>query len=216
MPLLQREISKLKTLILALGARVEESVALAIRSVHERDAQLAESVALSDRVIDEMEVDIEEECLKILALHQPVAVDLRFIVAIIKMNNDLERIGDLAVNIAERSQFLATREPVDMPFDFTGMADRVQRMFRNSLDALVNLDTRLARDVCAADDGVDAIHREMYANTQETLRSAPEKADVLIAIITVSRQLERIADHSTNIAEDVLYLVEGDIRRHGR
>jgi phosphate transport system protein len=215
MAILQREIGKLKKMILALGARVEESVRLAVKSIRERDAALAEKVAKSDHEIDVMEVDVEEECLKILALHQPVAVDLRFIVAVIKMNSDLERIGDLAVNIAERSQLLAAKAKVEMPFDFTGMAEKVQAMLRKSLDALVNMDVKLAREVCASDDEVDAIHRDMYAKMQETLRREPEKADVLIPVMTVSRQLERIADHATNIAEDVLYLVEGDIHRHG-
>jgi phosphate transport system protein len=161
-----------------------------------------------------MEVGVEEDCLKILALHQPVAIDLRFIVAVLKINNDLERIGDLAVNIAERSAFLSKHPPFGFSLGLVEMADRAQDMLKHSLDALINLDSGLAQEVCAADDEIDAMNRQMYLKIQDAIRSNPGKLESLIHLLSVSRHLERIADHATNIAEDVIYMVEGRIARH--
>jgi phosphate transport system protein len=211
---LQKEIEKLKKKILSLGAEVEGSVQAAVRSIEDRDPDLAERVIRSDRDIDHAEVELEEDCLKILALHQPVAIDLRFIIAVLKINNDLERIGDLAVNIAERVPFLKARPLVRIPYDLQGLAEKTISMLRNSLDSLVNLDTDLANQVCAADDKVDAINREMYDLISAAIKKNPEHLDVLIPYLSVSRYLERIADHATNIAEDVIYMVDGIIARH--
>jgi phosphate transport system protein len=211
---LQKEVTKLKSQLLTLGAMVEESVREAVRSLAVRDAEAARRVVEKDVDIDHFEVDVEEEGLKILALHQPVAIDLRFIIAVIKINNDLERIGDLAVNIAERTLFLAAQPRVDIPFDFPGLSEKAQAMLKKSLDALVNLDAPLARSVCAMDDEVDAINREMYEKVKSMIRLHPEHVDSLIAYLSVSRCLERIADHATNIAEDVMYMTRGDIVRH--
>jgi phosphate transport system protein len=211
---LQREIERLKKHILRLSAVVEESVQRAMKSLEERDSYLAQLVMESDFEIDKMEVEIEEECLKILALYQPVAVDLRFIIAVLKINNDLERIGDLAVNIAERAVFLATRERINIPFDFSGMARKAKSMLKRSLDALMKMDAVLARGVCASDDEVDAMNREMYLQVQDGIRNQPEHLESLIHLLSASRHLERIADHATNIAEDVLYMIKGEIVRH--
>jgi phosphate transport system protein len=211
---LQREIDKLKKKILSLGAFVEESVQMAVRAVEERDSPLAEKVIKSDSEIDQAEVDLEEDCLKILALHQPVAIDLRFIIAVLKMNNDLERIGDLSVNIAERALFLNTQVRVNTPYDLHQIAARTQWMLRSSLDALVNLDPAMAREICGADNEVDAINRTMYDLVKEAIRNEPENLEMLIALLSISRYLERIADHATNIAEDVIYMTEGVIARH--
>lgn len=211
---LRREIENLKKKILALGARVEEAVHKATLSIQQRSRELAVQVIENDYEIDHTEVEIEEDCLKILALHQPVAIDLRFIVAVLKINNDLERIGDLAVNIAERSEFLATREPVGVALDFITMAKKAQFMLKNSLDALVNLSVETAQQVCSSDDEVDSFNRRMYLKVQEALRDKPEKIESLIHLLSVSRHLERIADHTTNIAEDVIYMIEGQIVRH--
>jgi len=211
---LQKEIDKLKKRILTLSAMVEERVRLAVKSVDERDPRLADRVIAGDLEIDEMEVDIEEDCLKILALHQPVAIDLRFIIAVLKINSDLERIGDYAVNIAERARLLASKESINFPFDFPAMAGKVQEMVRTSLDALVNLDADLARKVFTRDNEVDGINREMYRNVEESMRRSPDHIEHLINLIGVSRNLERIADHATNIAEDILYMIEGEIVRH--
>jgi phosphate transport system protein len=212
---LQREVDRLKKEILALGALVEESVDKAVRAVTERDLDLAQEVIDSDSVIDETEVDVEEHCLQILALYQPVAGDLRFIVSVLKLNNDLERIGDLAVNVAETCQRMHELGQREIPFDFVELARRVSSMLERSLDALVHLDTALAWEVCAADSEVDILHRGVYRKVHDRIQQEPEAAERLLPTIALSRQLERIADHATNIAEDVIYLVDGRIHRHG-
>jgi phosphate transport system protein len=213
---LEKEIEKLKRKILGLSALVEENVHKAIASVETADVRMADQIIESDTRIDEMEVDVEEECLKILALHQPVAVDLRYIVGVLKLNADLERIADLAVNMAEQARPLAAAGARGLPSKIREMARAVESMLGNSLDALVNLDTNAAWGVCAADDAVDNLHRETYSTIKNEVQKDPSKADILIHHLSVSRYLERIADHATNIAEDVIYLVDGDIVRHGR
>lgn len=209
-----REIDRLKKQLHSLCAFVEESVAKAVRSVRDRDPQLAQQVIDTDIRIDELDVDIEEECQKILALHQPVAHDLRFIIAVIKINGTLEHIGDCAVNIAERALFLCEEEHVDIPFDFTGMSEKARNMLRMALDSLVNQDEALAYQVIAADDEVDAINREMYGQVKEGIRNHPEHLEALIHLLSISRLVERIADMASHIAEEVIYLVKGDIVRH--
>ncbi len=211
---LQREIEGLKKKILALGAMIETAVRDSVISIEKRDAVLAQQVIDNDAKIDQTEVDIEEDCLKILALHQPVAIDLRFIIAMLKINNDLERIGDMAVNIAERSKFLSTLPPVKIAFDFTLMADKTKTMVKNSLDAMVNMDCNLANKVRTGDNEIDAINRQMYEQTKKAMREHPDRIDTLVHLLGVSRSLERMADHATNIAEDVIYMVEGAIIRH--
>jgi phosphate transport system protein len=211
---LQREIENLKKKILSLGARIETTVHEAIRSIEERDAALAQKIIDDDIQIDDFEVEVEEDCLKILALHQPVAIDLRFIVAVLKINNDLERIGDLAVNIAERSVFLASVPQVNAAFDFARMSRKTESMLKRSLDALVNMSSELAHEVCIDDDEVDGINRQMYLKIQEEIQKEPDNIASLIHLLSVSRHLERIADHATNIAEDVIYMIEGKIVRH--
>jgi phosphate transport system protein len=211
---LQREIENLKKEILTLCAMTEQSVHNASLAIEKRDEILARSVIDNDIKIDQMEVKVEEAGLKILALHQPVAVDLRFIIAVLKINNDLERVADLAVNVAERAAFLATQPSVDVSFDFAGMAAKAQAMLKKSIDALVNLRPDLAREVCASDDEIDAMNRQMYLIVQDAIHSHPEQVESLIHLLSVSRHLERIADHATNIAEDVIYMIEGEIVRH--
>jgi phosphate transport system protein len=212
--LLQKELEKLKKRILSLGALVEEHVTLAIKAVESMSAELAEKIIKADAKVDAMEVEIEEECLKVLALHQPVAVDLRFIVAVIKINNDLERIGDEAVNIAERVAYIASRPPITVSFDYQLMAEKTKAMLQKSLDALVNLDIDLAYKVRLQDDEVDNINREIYEKVRQTIAEHPTRGGYLINLFTVSRHLERIADHATNIAEEVIYMIEGVIPRH--
>jgi phosphate transport system protein len=211
---LQREIENLKKKLLTLSARVEAAVRDATLSIEHRDYELAQRIIQNDPRIDSMEVGVEEDCLKILALHQPVAIDLRFIVAVLKINNDLERIGDLAVNIAERSAFLSKHPPVGFSLGLIEMVDKVQEMLKHSLDALIGLSSGLAQEVCASDDAVDAMNRQMYIKIQDAIRKNPEQLESLIHLLSVSRHLERIADHATNIAEDVIYMVEGQIARH--
>jgi len=211
---MKNDVDKLKKKLIALCARVEEQLLQAVMSIKNRDEELATQVITTDYQIDQNEVDIEEDCLKILALHQPVAIDLRFIVTALKINNDLERIGDLSVNIAERSQFLANQTSLPIPFDFDVMAAKAQTMLRKSIDALVNMDCDLANEVCAMDDEVDAMNREMYDQVKKGVRENPDNIECLTHILSVSRHLERIADHATNIAEDVIYMAEGRIVRH--
>lgn len=211
---LQREIENLKKKILSLGAKVEEAVRRATLSIQERNREPATQVIENDYEIDQFEVEIEEDCLKILALHQPVAIDLRFIVAVLKINNDLERIGDLAVNIAERAAFLAAHPKPDISFDFVDMAEKAQQMLKKSLDALVNMDCELAHKVCAADDEIDAMNRQMYLIVQDAIHAHPQQMESLVHLLSASRHLERIADLATNIAEDVIYMAEGEIVRH--
>lgn len=210
-----KEIDKLKRKILGLSAIVEESFHKAISSLERGDEALAAEVVAADRRIDDLEVEVEEECLKILALYQPVAVDLRYIVVVLKLNNDLERIGDLAVNIAEQAGPLKNAGAGPLPRRIPEMVTCVDRMLAGALDSLVNMDANAAWQVCAADDRVDELHREVYAETKARLKKEPENVEALIHILSVSRYLERIADHATNIAEDVIYLIAGDIIRHG-
>ena len=211
---LQNEIEKIKKMILSLGAMAEERIRMAIKAIETWDADLAEEIIKKDYEIDEAEVEVEEECLKILALHQPVAVDLRFLIAVIKINSELERIGDEAVNIAHRVGNISKRRKLELSFDFTVMAEKAATMLRLSLDALVNLDLDLAFKVLTLDDEVDLMHREIYDRIKEAMRQNPDYVGYLINLYTTSRHLERVGDHSTNIAEEVIYLIEGEIIRH--
>jgi len=211
-----RELEKLKKKILSLGALVEERVYLAIKGIESKDPDLATRIIRSDYEIEETEVEIEEECLKVLALYQPVAIDLRFIVAVIKINNDLERIGDEAVNIAERIQSMAKYPNISFHFDYTEMAEIAAAMLKQSLDALVNLDIDTAFRVITMDDDVDNIQGNAYLQIKQAMREHPQEMTYLINLYLISRHLERVADHATNIAEEVIYLIEGEIVRHGK
>jgi phosphate transport system protein len=208
------QIDNLKKKILHLTALVEQNLELAVRSVEERDIKLAVKVIDTDDEIDHQEVEIEEDCLKTLALYQPVATDLRFIIAVLKINSDIERIGDLAVNIAQRAKSLAESQNRTIPFDLSAMFRIAISMVKKSTDALVLLDPDLARDVGAMDDKVDDMHKEAYKKVEAEITKDPESVVYFINLLGVSRYLERIADHATNIAEDVVYLVEGQIVRH--
>lgn len=209
-----KEVNILKEMILELSGRVERQLDDAVLSLTTRNVKLASDVLEEDHAIDHSEVDVEEECLKILALHQPVAHDLRFIIAVLKINNDLERIGDLAVNIAERAIFLADRGVPGADLDFRHMAEKATTMLRESLNALLRQDLQLARHVRESDDEVDQLNRDMYEQVKGHIRREPEHLDALIHLLTISRQLERVADHATNIAEDVIYMIKGEIVRH--
>jgi len=211
---LHNQMEKLKTQILALAGQVEQCVHKAIIALEQRDRALAAQIIRDDVIINRMEVDLEEECLKILALYQPVAIDLRYIVATLKINNDLERIADLAVNIAQRALFLADRKAIQTPFDAKVIAAKVEIMLKDSIEALVGLDAHLARQVLAADDEVDALKAEIHQAVEDAILRNPDHIRCLIEMLLAVRYLERLADHATNIAEDVIYLVEGVIVRH--
>ena len=209
-----KELENIKKRIFALGAMVEERVQMAIKAIDTNDSDLAQKIIKSDYEIDETEVELEEECLKVLALHQPMAIDLRFIIAVIKINAELERIGDQAVNIAERVGVTAKREQLDFYFDYTQMGEKAQAMLKMSLDALINLDYDLAFKVVLMDDEVDAIKSEAYDKIKKAMGENLDKIGYLINLLLISRHLERLVDHATNIAEEVVYLVEGEIIRH--
>ncbi len=211
---LKRELDRLKKSILSLSAMVEKQVNQAVIVVSQRDAKLAEEVIAADAEVDKSEVDIEEDCLKIMALHQPVAIDLRFIVAVLKINNDLERIGDLAANVAKRGRKLANMPEIPAPFDVTTMGEITQKMLRDSLTALIDSNGDLALAVMKEDDIIDEMNREAYTKVKSAITDNPANIDGLIYYLGVARQLERIADHATNIAEDIIYMISGDIVRH--
>ena len=207
------ELEKLNKKILELSSEVEDRVRRAADVITTHDPEVIQSIILSDYVIDEMEVEIEEDCLKILALHQPVASDLRFIIAVIKINNEMERIADTAVNIAMRVETISKCEPLNLDFDFGAMSEKVIAMLRMSLDSLVERDSDKAREVFLIDDEIDAMRNRAYKQITKLIPVHPQQAGCLINTYLLARHLERIADRATNIAEEVVYLVEGTIVR---
>jgi phosphate transport system protein len=209
-----RDVGRLKRRILDLGSVVEEAVDKAIRAVLERRADLAEEVIRGDDRIDREEVEIEDECLKVMALHHPVAADLRFCVTVLKVNNDLERMGDHAVSIAERAIDLARLDPLPVVFDLRAMGDRVRAMVRESLDALVRLDTALAERVGTEDEAVDELNREAFDRLEGLMQQDGSTIHCAVHVLSASRHLERIADLATNIAEDVVFMVRAQVVRH--
>jgi len=212
---LQRDLDKLKKEMLKLGNMVEVSINNAILALNNREKTYVHEVFANEELINEMEVKVEEDCLKILALHQPVAVDLRFIVVVLKVNNDLERMGDIAKNIAKRARELMEVDPIpELNKVIQGLPELIRTMVRNSLDALVKLDDQLAREIIDMDDKVDDINKKMYVAIKKAVRENPELSDVAINLLSTSRYMERIGDLSTNIAEDVIFMVEGKVIRH--
>lgn len=211
---IERQLHQLKERILRIGTLVEEAIAKSITALINRDTPLAQRVMASDEEIDRMEVEVEEECLKILALYQPVAADLRLVVSALKINNDLERIGDLAKNIAKRVAQLANAGDIELPAEIRTMATLAQEMVKESLDAVVNGDPALARRVREEDDAVDEARQRVRQMVLAGIKAEPERVESLLRINSVSKHIERIADMATNIAEDVIYMVEGDIVRH--
>lgn len=209
------ELKNLNKKLLSLCAQVEERVRRAASIIKEYDEEIARSLILTDYEIDEQEVEIEEDCLKILALHQPVASDLRFIITVIKINNELERIGDYAVNIALRAQEI-NRSPSKQllgEIDFTDMTETVTKMLKDSLDALINRDASMARQVFVMDEKVDAYRDYVYRIIKDLLREEIEDPAGLLDTYLLARHLERVGDRTTNIAEETIYLVEGVVTR---
>ena len=211
---IEHQIAQLKNSILQFGTIVEESISRSNTALFKRDVELAQKVIANDTEIDRLEVELEEECLKVLALYQPVAADLRFVVAVLKINNDLERIGDLASNIAKTVSQLTITGPFELPEEISSMAKQVEEMVKNSLDAVVKADPDLARQVRKEDDIVDAGRHTVRKLVIQQIKKDPEKVEGLLQINSISKHLERIADMATNIAEDVIYMVEGEIVRH--
>lgn len=211
---IERQIDHLKQKILFIGTLVEEAISKAITALMSCDVTLAQRVIESDNEIDRMEVEVEEECLKILALYQPVAADLRFVVAALKMNNDLERMGDLAKNIAKRVGQLDKGGQTELPAEIRPMAIKAQEMVKQCLEAVINADPVLARHVREQDDVVDDARNQIRDQVMKGILKNPENTENLMRINAVSKHFERLADMATNVAEDVIYMVEGDIVRH--
>ena len=211
---LQRELETLWEAVLTMAGAVEDVVGRATRALWERDVRIAEGVIAGDAAIDRQDNEVEDECLKVLALHQPVAIDLRRVAAILKVNSDLERMADLAASIAEEVVRLAGLPPIAVPPQFRHMTDLTTGMVRQSLDAFARLDTGLARRVCRLDDEVDRDNAEIIKELTRVMRVSPEAIEPALSLFSAARDLERIGDHATNIAEDAIYLAEGRIVRH--
>lgn len=209
------ELKKLNKKLLNLSTQVEERFRQATSLITNYDEQIAQSLILSDYQIDEQEVEIEEDCLKILALHQPVAGDLRFIITVIKVNNELERIADMGVNIAIGARAISKSPSRDLVknIDFSEMSEKVLKMLKDSLDALISRDAALARKVFLMDDEVDAQHDKIFVAIKDIIKQHPEHPGGLLNTFLLARNLERTGDRATNIAEEAIYLVEGVVTR---
>lgn len=209
-----RELESLHRRLMSMSATVEEMIDKAAIALVQRDLAVALDVIETDEYVDQQEVGIEEECLKLIALHQPVAADLRRLTTVLKVNNDLERIADLAVNIAERSRALDAYPSFMLPASMNQIADLVSTMVRDGLNGLVNLDSEAARGIIALDDEVDELNVRIIQELKDQMRAAPDNVSPGLHSFSASRHFERIGDHATNIAEEVIYLVEGEIVRH--
>lgn len=209
-----RDLDNLHRSLMTMCTMVEELIHAAVNTLAKPDHRMARELAERDRDIDNYDVTIEEECLKILALHQPVATDLRRIAAVMKISGELERVADLAVHIAERSSYLEGTTAISIPPKVHTMAENAVTMLHESIDAYVNLDTAMARKVCRQDDIVDELNREIIQTITEMMSKSPDLIETALHLFSASRHVERVADHATNIAEDVVYLVEGEIVRH--
>ncbi len=210
---LTRAIHKIKKEILSLGAMVEDRFKKTIYAVKTNDLEQAVQIIETDYLVDAQEVEVEEECLRTLALYHPVATDLRLITAVIKINNDLERIADYAVNIARRFQ-ISGQNSDSFQYDYTAMAEQAIKMLKLSLDALVSLDGNLAYKVREMDEEVNTMRNEAYNVMKQAIRKNPEKVEEIINMYLISRHIERVGDHTKNIAEEVIYLIDGEIIRH--
>ncbi len=208
-----REIDNLQKKLLTMGSMVEDRVRKACSVIESEDVELAKHIIKSDWKIDAIEIEIEEECLKIMALYQPVAKDLRFLVTVIKINNEMERIGDYAVQIAKRVKRLSKFDSPEFSFNFQEMTDKVMAELRMSIDALVESDVDVAKRIFILDQDINDLRSQAYKLIVAEMQSHPEYSASLLNLYLVVRHLERIADRATNIAEDVIYMVEGEIVR---
>jgi len=211
---LTEETSKLKKMLFEMASSVEEMIAKSIKALEENNMILAEDVIKSDEKVNEMEIEIDNQCIRILALLHPEAEDLRTVTMIMKINNDLERIGDHAVNIAEMALYLADKPPVKPLIDIPKMAEKAIEMLQESLDAFVNKDAELAVQVCNKDDEVDALEPQIVRELVTYMISDPQTIDRALTLILIARGLERVADLATNIAEDAYYMASGKILKH--
>lgn len=212
----QEDLDQLKERLLAMGGLAEERVRESIRGVVEREHAALDGIIVGDEPINDFQLEVDDRCFKLLALHQPMAADLRVIVAALKINTDLERVGDLAVNIAEAGKRYLQHAPVKPLIDIPRMGELAQRMLRDALDAFVRRDMVLAEAVLAADDTLDALKTQIFRELLTYMLQAPETIEPALDLILISRHLERIGDHATNVAEDVIFILSArDVRHHG-
>ena len=211
---LQRDVETLEQNLLAQSSIVEQMIYRASQALRELRTDLLERLIEDEEIVNEREVEIEEACLKILALHQPVAIDLRRVATVLKINEDLERIADLGVNIGERAQSLVLFPDFSCPEELQEMVEVSIAMLRDALDAFVRLDVDAAREVCLRDDVVDELNRQVIDGLQQHVQKHLGEFEPAMQYFSAARHIERIADHATNIAEDVIYLVDGEIARH--
>jgi phosphate transport system protein len=211
----QEELEALKERLLAMGGLAEERVRVSVHGVAERDAEALLAILTGDEPINDLHIELDDRCFKLLALHQPMAADLRTIVAAVKINTDLERVGDLAVNVAEAGKRYLQHPPVKPLIDIPRMGDIAQLMLRDALDAFVRRDTELAQQVLNEDDALDALKTQIFRELLTYMLADPATIEPALDLILVSRHLERIGDHATNVAEDVIFLVSArDVRHH--
>ena len=211
----QDELEQLKTRLLEMGGLAEEQVRLAVKALVDRDRDLVDNVLHGDEPLNALHIEIDGRCFTLLALYQPMAVDLRAIVSAVKINTDLERVGDLAVNIAEAVRRYAVHPPVKKLIDIPRMATIAQAMLRDALDAFVRRDTDLAQHVLNEDDTLDSLKTQIFRELLTYMLQDPGTIEAALDLILISRHLERIGDHATNIAEDVIFMVSArDVRHH--
>jgi phosphate transport system protein len=216
-PHFQEELQQLKTRLLEMGGLAEDRVRSVVQALVDRDGAIVDRVLAGDGPINQLHIEVDGRCFKLLALHQPMAVDLRAIVSAVKINTDLERVGDLAINIAEAVKRYMRHPPVKELIDIPRMADIAQRMLRDALDAYVRRDTALAHAVLNEDDALDALKTQVFRELLTYMLTDPGTIEPGLDLILISRHLERIGDHATNIAEDVIFMVSAkDVRHHVR
>ncbi|HEY3885756.1 MAG TPA: phosphate signaling complex protein PhoU [Vicinamibacterales bacterium] len=216
-PHFQEELEQLKARLLEMGGLAEDRVRLAVQALVEREDALVDDVLAGDQPINQLHIEIDGRCVKLLALHQPMAVDLRVILSAVKINTDLERVGDLAINIAEAARRYLQHPPVKELIDIPRMADLAQGMLRDALDAFVRRDTALAHQVLDQDDSLDALKTQVFRELLTYMLDDPHTIEPSLDLILVSRHLERIGDHATNVAEDVIFMVSArDVRHHAQ
>ncbi len=208
------ELRDLKTLLLRMASLAQESIARSIKALVDRDPELAQSIIVSDEAINMMEIEVDEVCYRLLALRQPMATDLRFITSALRINSDLERIGDLSVNIAQRTLDLLKEPQLKPLIDIPRMADLAQAMVQDAIESFVRRDSDLAREVCRRDDDVDNLNHQIFRELLTYMMTDTRNIGRAVDLILIGRHLERIADHATNIAEDVVYMVVGRTIKH--
>ena len=208
------ELDQLRTMLIRMGSLVEEQIDCAVKAITEADVNLARLVMQRDKKVDEYDNSLDEQCLRIFALTQPVAMDLRLLMAALKINNELERIGDIAVNLAERVESLLPYQDFVKSTSLTKMADAAREMVKRAIDSFINNDPALAKRVLESDDFIDNLDRETFNLMVKTMKESPELVEAAAHVVILSRHIERLADHATNISEDVIFLVKARIIKH--